>query len=43
VMSPPAPRALDTYKVIIEDGVVKVDTRHKIRRKRFEKSDLVYA
>lgn len=43
VMSPPAPRALDTYKVIIEDGMVKVDTRQKIRRKRFEKSDLLYA
>lgn len=42
VMSPPAPRALDAYKVIIEDGIVKVDTSHKIRRKQFEKSDLVY-
>jgi cytochrome b6-f complex iron-sulfur subunit len=43
VLSPPAPRALDAYKVMIEDGVVKVDTSHKIRRKRFEKTDLVYA
>jgi cytochrome b6-f complex iron-sulfur subunit len=43
VISPPAPRALDTYKVIIQDGEVKVDTSRKIRRKKFEKSDLVYA
>jgi cytochrome b6-f complex iron-sulfur subunit len=43
VINPPAPRALDAYKVFIEDGAVKVDTSRKIRRKKFEKSDLVYA
>ena len=43
VISPPAPRALDAYKVMIENGEVKVDTGRKLKRSRFEKSDLVYA
>lgn len=43
VINPPASRALDAYRVFIEDGKVKVDTSRKIRRKRFENSDLVYA
>ena len=43
VISPPAPRALDIYNVIVQDGEVKVDTSRKIRRKKFGKSDLVYA
>ena len=43
VINPPAPRALDAYKIMIVNGEVKVDTSRKIRRKRFEKSDLVYA
>jgi hypothetical protein len=32
VANPPAPRPLDLYAVSIESGVVKVDTRNKIRR-----------
>ncbi len=43
VLSPPAPRALDIYRVFIEQGQVKVDTDRKIRRKKFSKADLVYA
>lgn len=43
VLSPPAPRALDTYRVFIEQGQVKIDTGKKIKRKQFAPSDLVYA
>lgn len=43
VINPPAPRALDAYKIIIENGEVKVDTSRKIKRNQFEPSDLVYA
>ncbi len=42
VLNPPATRALDTYKVFIEEGLVKVDTSRKIRRTGFQNSDLVY-
>ena len=38
VINPPAPRALDYYPVIIDKGVVKVDTSKPIKRKEFEKS-----
>jgi cytochrome b6-f complex iron-sulfur subunit len=43
VLKPPATRALDTYRVIIESGMVKVDTSRKIKRKGFAQTDLVYA
>jgi cytochrome b6-f complex iron-sulfur subunit len=43
VLKAPAPRALDTYRVFIENGQVKIDTSKKIRRKGFSMSDLVYA
>ncbi len=43
VLNPPATRALDTYRVFIEEGFVKVDTSRKIRRNGFQSSDLVYA
>lgn len=36
VLSPPAPRALDLYAVRIENGIVKVDTSHLVKRKSFE-------
>jgi cytochrome b6-f complex iron-sulfur subunit len=36
VLSPPAPRALDIHPVRIENGIVKVDTSRRIRRRRFE-------
>ncbi|MDX2443177.1 MAG: Rieske (2Fe-2S) protein [Bacteroidales bacterium] len=42
VLSPPAPTALDTYPVIIEQGIVKVDLGKKIKRRRFDRSDLTY-
>ncbi len=43
VLKPPAPRALDTYRVFIEGGEVKIDTSKKIRRRGFSIADLVYA
>jgi len=42
VLSPPAPRALDLFPVTIEGGVVRVDTRKKVRRERFEASQVTY-
>jgi cytochrome b6-f complex iron-sulfur subunit len=35
VLNPPAPRALDLFPVIIEDGLVKVDTGTVIQRDKF--------
>jgi cytochrome b6-f complex iron-sulfur subunit len=43
LLSPPAPRPLDLFPVIIEDGVVKVDTGSPITRQQFETSQVVYA
>ncbi len=42
VESPPAPRALDLFPVRIEGGVVKVDTRNRIQRQRFERAQVTY-
>ena len=42
VVSPPAPRALDTFPVRIEGEVVKVDAGEAVPRKRFETSQVVY-
>ena len=42
VLSPPAPRALDLFPVVIEGGVVKVDTARRIERSRFEASQVTY-
>jgi cytochrome b6-f complex iron-sulfur subunit len=41
VVGPPAPRPLDRYPVRIENGVVKVDLRTKLRRAVFEPSQAV--
>jgi cytochrome b6-f complex iron-sulfur subunit len=41
VSSPPAPRPLDLYPVRIENGIVKVDTRSPVQRRRFEPSQVV--
>jgi cytochrome b6-f complex iron-sulfur subunit len=38
VVSPPAPRPLDTYPVRIENGVVKVDVSQRTRRESFDPS-----
>jgi cytochrome b6-f complex iron-sulfur subunit len=43
VLNPPAPRALDLFPVIIEDGQVKVDTGTIINRDKFDSSQAVYA
>jgi cytochrome b6-f complex iron-sulfur subunit len=42
VINPPAPRALDYYPVIVEQGIVKVDTGKAIRRSGFEREQAVY-
>ncbi len=42
VLSPPAPHALDAFKVFIEEGMVKVDLAKKVKRRKFEKTDLTY-
>lgn len=41
VLSPPAPRPLDIFPVRIENGIVKVDTRTRLRRDAFEASQVV--
>jgi cytochrome b6-f complex iron-sulfur subunit len=43
VLNPPAPRAMDLFAVIIEEGLVKVDTGHLIQRDKFDPGQLVYA
>jgi cytochrome b6-f complex iron-sulfur subunit len=41
VIAPPAPRPLDLHPVIIENGIVRVDTGKKIKRKGFKISQVV--
>jgi cytochrome b6-f complex iron-sulfur subunit len=43
VISPPAPRALDTYPLKIEGGLIKADLGGSEKRNNFNKSQLVYA
>ena len=43
VINPPAPRALDTYPVIIREGKVMVDITKSVHRKKFDKSQVTYA
>lgn len=43
VINPPAPRALDTYLVVIEEGKVKVDISRTQRRNQFDKTQITYA
>jgi Rieske Fe-S protein len=43
VINSPAPRALDYYPVIIEEGKVKVDLTQKKKRKKFNKTQVTYA
>lgn len=40
VLAPPAPRPLDLFFVRIENGVVKVDTRRRLRRQAFAASQV---
>ncbi len=42
VLSPPATRALDILPIAIENGEVKVDVNHPIKRKGFDASQLTY-
>ena len=42
VISAPAPRALDTFKVFIENNVVKVDTALPVKRGEFSKEQVTY-
>jgi len=42
VIDPPAPRALDMYPVIIEEGQLQVNIAKPIKRREFEKEQLVY-
>jgi len=43
VINSPAPRALDYFPVVIEEGKVKVDLSRKIKRREFEKKQVTYA
>jgi cytochrome b6-f complex iron-sulfur subunit len=43
VRNSPAPRALDYYPVIIENGVVRVDVGSKRERDRFDQRQVVYS
>ena len=42
VISPPAPRALDMYPVIIENDIVKVDTGKPLKRSEFRMEQVAY-
>jgi cytochrome b6-f complex iron-sulfur subunit len=42
VLNPPAPRPLDIYPVRIENGIVKVDTKKRIKRDTFEPGQVTY-
>ena len=43
VISPPAPRALDTYPLKIEGGLIKVDLSKAGKRNKYNESQLIYA
>jgi len=43
VLSSPAPRPLDYFQVILEEGKVKVDVSQKAKRRKFETSQMTYA
>ena len=43
VLSPPATRPLDIFKITIEEGIIKVDTSKPINRQNFDKDQVVYA
>ena len=42
VISPPAPRALDTFRVFIENKIVKVDTAVRTKRSAFVPEQAIY-
>ena len=43
LINPPAPRPLDRFKVIIENGEIKVDTSKQIQRDQARPNDVAYA
>jgi cytochrome b6-f complex iron-sulfur subunit len=43
VLSSPAPRPLDYFPVILEEGKVKVDVNQKAKRRKFENNQMTYA
>jgi cytochrome b6-f complex iron-sulfur subunit len=42
VLNPPAPKALDYYPVIIENGIVKIDVGTLKQREKFNRDQLTY-
>jgi cytochrome b6-f complex iron-sulfur subunit len=42
VLQPPAPRAMDLFEVVIEHGVVRVDTGKRIKRTAFASGQATY-
>ena len=42
LLSPPAPRPLDLFALVIEDGQVKIDTSAPISRQAFDPTQVVY-
>ena len=42
VISSPAPRALDIYRVFIENNIIKVDTGKTIKRTQFRSDQVTY-
>jgi len=42
VISPPAPRALDIYPIVIENKILKVDTGKRMKRSAFETAQIFY-
>jgi cytochrome b6-f complex iron-sulfur subunit len=43
VINPPAPRPLDIYPVIIEEGIVKVDIANPVKRFSVDDAQITYA
>ncbi len=43
LVNPPAPRPLDLFPILIQDGQVIVDTGRPIQRQHFDPSQVVYA
>lgn len=42
VISPPAPRALDLFDIVIENNVVKIDTRKLSKRSEYSADQVTY-
>ena len=42
VLQPPAPRAMDLFEVVIEHGIVRVDTGKRIKRTAFATGQATY-